>query len=133
MRMRTWRGRIWAARLGLLALALNALVPIHLAFDIAEALEAPQCSAHAEVDNGKRRLLALLVGHHDASGKSDEHSKHHACPVCSALGSLAAFAPPVSMALSAPAPEDLPTAHFLVQTERFGTPAAYRSRAPPVT
>ena len=48
MRMRMWRGKIWAAQLGLLALALNALVPIHLAFDIAEALEAPQCSAHAD-------------------------------------------------------------------------------------
>jgi hypothetical protein len=131
--MRTWRGRIWAARLGLLALALNALVPIHLAFDIAEALEAPQCSAHAEVDNGERHLLALLVGHHHASGKSDEHSKHHTCPVCSALGSLAAFAPPAATALSAPAPATLPTAHFLVQTERSGPAAAYRSRAPPLT
>ena len=133
MRMRTWRGRIWAARLGLLALALNALVPIHLAFDIAEALEAPQCSAHAEVDNAEWHVLALLAGHHDANGKSHEHGKHHACPVCSALGSLAAFAPPAATALSAPAPATLPTAHFLVQTERSGPAAAYRSRAPPLT
>jgi hypothetical protein len=132
-RLRTWRGRIWAARLGLLALALNALVPIHLAFDIAEALEAPQCSAHAEVDNGERGLLALLSGHRHADGKSDEHGKHHTCPVCSALGSLAAFAPPAATALSAPAPAALPTAHFLVQTERLGALAAYRSRAPPLT
>ena len=133
MRLRTWRGRIWAARLGLLALALNALVPIHLAFDIAEALEAPQCSAHASVDNGERHLLARLAGHRDANGKSDEHGKHHACPVCSALGSLAAFAPPSETALSAPLPAALPTPHFLVQTERFGARAAYRSRAPPLT
>jgi len=134
MRLRTWRGRIWGARLGLVALALNALVPIHLAFDIAEALEAPQCSAHhTEVDNAERHLLALLAGHHDANGKSDEHGKHHACPVCSALGSLAVFAPPAATALSAPTPGDLRTAHFLVQTERIGAPAAYRSRAPPLT
>jgi hypothetical protein len=132
MRMRTWRGRIWATRLGLLALALNALVPIHLAFDIAEALAAPQCSAHAEVDNTAHRLLALLSGHHGANGKSDEHGKHRACPVCSGLGALAGFVPPASIALSTPAPGDLPTAHLLVQTERFGAPAAYRSRAPPL-
>ena len=41
MRMRMWRGRNWAARLGLLALVLNALVPVHLAFDLAEAFEVP--------------------------------------------------------------------------------------------
>jgi hypothetical protein len=131
--MRILRGRIWAARLGLLALALNALVPIHLAFDIAEALEAPQCSAHAAADNAERGLLAFLSGHRHADGKSDEHSKHHACPVCSALGALATFMPPAAAALSIPAPADLPKAHFLVQAERFGAPAAYRSRAPPLT
>jgi hypothetical protein len=131
--MRTWRGRIWTARLGLLALALNALVPIHLAFDIAEALEVPQCSAHAEAYGAERRLLALLSGHHGANGKSDEHNKHHACPVCSSLGALAVFAPPAPTALSIPAPADLPTAYILVQTECPGAPAAYRSRAPPLT
>ena len=130
--MRTWRGRIWAARLGLFALALNALVPIHLAFDIAEALEAQQCRAHAHVDSPERQLLALLIGHRHANGKAEEHSKHHACPVCSALGALAGFVPPASTGFVAPAPADLPAAHFLVQTERFGTPAAYRSRAPPL-
>jgi hypothetical protein len=131
--MRTWRGRIWAARLGLLALVLNALVPIHLAFDIAEALEAQQCSAHAQADNGERQLLALLIGHHHANGKAEERTKHHACPVCGALGALAGFVPPASMALLIPAPANLPTAHFLAQAERFDVPAAYRSRAPPLT
>jgi Protein of unknown function (DUF2946) len=131
--MRIWRGRIWAARLGLLALVLNALVPIHLAFDIGEALEAPQCSAHAQVETPERQLLALLSGHHGANGKSDEHGKHHACPVCSALGALLGFVPPASAELSAPAPADLPTTHFLAQTEHFHVPAAYRSRAPPLT
>ena len=133
MRLRTRRGRIWAARFGLVALALNALVPIHLAFDIAEAIAGPQCSAHAEVDNIAHRLLALFSGHHSANGKSDEHAKHHACPVCSGCGALAGFVAPASTVLPAPGPAALPGAQFLVQIERFGAPAAYRSRAPPLT
>ena len=86
MRARPWRGRIWAARLGLLALALNALVPVHLAFDLAEAFEPAQhCGTHVEAGGAERRLLAMLSGHPEADGTSDEHGKHHACPVCGAL------------------------------------------------
>ena len=133
MRARQWRGRIWAARLGLLALALNALVPVHLAFDLAEAFEPEhQCGVHAEVGGAERRLLALLSGHRDADGKSEEHGKHHACPVCSAIGSLAAFAPPAPAALSFPLPVGLPVAQSVIQAERVGAPAGYRSRAPPL-
>ncbi len=133
MRARKWRGTIWAARLGLLALALNALVPVHLAFDLAEAFEPTHlCGTHVEVDSAERRLLALLSGHREADGTSDEHGKHHACPVCSALGALAGFAPPAPTALLAPFPVGLPTAHSVIQAERVGAPAAYRSRAPPV-
>jgi hypothetical protein len=133
MRARKWRGTIWAARLGLLALALNALVPVHLAFDLAEASEPTHlCGANAEVDSGERHLLALLTGHRDADGRPEEHSKHHACPVCSAIGSLAAFAPPPPVALSVPLPAGLPAALPLIQDEPVGAPGAYRSRAPPV-
>jgi hypothetical protein len=133
MRARNLRGRIWAARLGLLALALNALVPIHIAFDLAEAFAAPApCSAHAEGDDGERHLLGLLTGHRDGDDKSDEHGKHHACPVCSALGDLAGFAPPAPAVLSAPLPSGLPAAPFVIQAERVGATAAYRSRAPPI-
>jgi hypothetical protein len=133
MRARKWRGTIWAARLGLLALALNALVPVHLAFDLAEAFEpAHQCGTNAAVDNGERQLLALLSGHRDADGKSEGHGKHHACAVCSALGSLAAIAPPAPAALSLPLPAGLPASHSVIQAERVGAPAAYRSRAPPL-
>jgi hypothetical protein len=133
MRARQWRSRIWAAGLGLLALALNALVPVHLAFDLAEAFEPTHlCGANAEVDNGERQLLAMLSGHRDAEGKSEEHGKHHACPVCSAIGSLAAIPPPAPAALSFPLPAGLPAAHSVIQAERLGAPAAYRSRAPPL-
>ena len=133
MRLRQWRGRIWAARLGLLALALNALVPVHLAFDLAEVFApAQQCGAHVEVDGAERSLLELLSGHRETDGTSDEHGKHHACPVCSALGALAGFAPPAPMALLVQVPAGLPVALFVTQAERVGAPAAYRSRAPPV-
>jgi hypothetical protein len=133
MRARQWRGRIWAARLGLLALALNAMVPVHLAFDLAEAFEPAQhCGAEVEIGGAEQRLLALLSGHREAGGASDEHGKHHACPVCSALGALAGFAPAAPTALFALFPEGLPTAHSQIQAERCGAPAAYRSRAPPV-
>ncbi len=133
MRARQWRGRIWAARLGLLALALNALVPVHLAFDLAEAFEpAQQCGTHVEAGGVERRLLAMLSGHPEADGTSDEHGKHHACPVCGALGALAGFAPPAPTALLALFPVGLPTAHSVIQAERAGAPAAYRSRAPPL-
>jgi hypothetical protein len=133
MRSRQWRGRIWAARLGLLALALNALVPVHLAFDLAEAFEpAPPCGAHVEAGGAERGLLALLSGHRETGGTSDEHGKHHACPVCSALGALAGLAPPAPTALLALFPIRLPTPHSVTQAERADAPAAYRSRAPPV-
>ena len=133
MRARQWRGRIWAARFGLLALALNALVPVHLAFDLAEAFEpSQQCGSHVEVGGAEQRLLALLSGHREADGTSDEHGKHHACPVCSALGALAGLAPPAPTALLALFPAGLPSAHPVIQSERVGAPAAYHSRAPPV-
>ena len=123
----------WAARLGLIALALNALVPVHLTFDIAEAFgPAQQCGAHVEVGGAERRLLALLSGHPEADGKSHEHGKHHACPVCSALGALAGFAPPALTALLVPVSVGLPVALFVIQAERVGIAAAYRSRAPPL-
>jgi hypothetical protein len=133
MRVRQWRGTIWAARLGLIALALNALVPIHIAFDLAEALEPshPRC-AHAKSGGAERQLLAQLVGHREAGDKSDGHGEHHRCPVCSALGALAGLAVPAPTALAVPARVALPAALPISESEPFGPPAAYRSRAPPL-
>jgi hypothetical protein len=134
MRAKKWRGTVWAARFGLVALALNALVPIHIAFDLAEAFEpAKLCGVHAEVDGAERRLLALLSGHRDADDKSDEHAKHHECPVCGALGALAGFVAPALTALSVPASAKLPSAVAVIQAEPARAPAGYRSRAPPLT
>jgi DUF2946 family protein len=125
-----------AAWFGLLALALNALVPIHIAFDLAEALEAAESQpAHREPDGAERRILALLTGHHEEHGKSDEHGKHHgaiACPVCSTLGALGGFALPLVVALPLPPPADLPATATLIAGEPGASPLAYRSRAPPL-
>jgi len=132
--MRGRRTRIWATRLGLLALAINALVPVHLAFDLAEILgRSAQCDAHAEVDGVERNLLAVLSGHRDAHGRSDEHGKHYACPVCSALGAFASFAPSAPSVLWMPPPARLPAVSCVVQSARIAVSAAYRSRAPPIS
>ena len=88
---------MWAAWLGLLALAVNALVPVHLAFDLAEALAPARHSAGEEAGSAERHLLALLSGYREAESPADEHGKHehghrdhHGCPVCSAFGALTA-------------------------------------------
>ena len=135
MRGTMWRGRVWAARLGLLALVLNALVPVHLAFGLAEAFEpAHLCGARIAAGNVEQHLLALLSGHRDADGKSDERGKHHgtACPVCSSLGSLTGLAQPSPTALPVPLPAGLRATLSVIEGESRGAPAAYRSRAPPL-
>ena len=57
-----------AAWLGVIALSLDALVPIHLAFDLAHTFETGthrEASSPAEHDFSWR-LLALVTGHQDA-------------------------------------------------------------------
>jgi hypothetical protein len=125
---------VWAARLGLLALVLNSLVPIHVAFDLAEALApAHHRSAHTHA-GADRQLLALLVGHRHAGGRHHDHGKGHgnACPVCSALGALTGLAAPAPVALSAPDTIGQAASLPIVQSKPVGTPAGYRSRAPPI-
>lgn len=124
--------------LGLVALSLNALVPIHIAFDIADALK-PNRAEHAgfhDHHHGGRHLLAELVGHRHAGGGSGGHSDHRHldCPVCGSLGTLAGFAAAPGAALSTPflveAPPELAAASGVLIG---AAPAAYQSRAPPVT
>lgn len=134
MQVKRWRARIWSTRLSLLALTLNALVPVHLAFDLAEALRPACQAAHEEADSAERHLLALISGHREAECQADEHGRHghhHECAVCSALGTLVGLAAPALVIFPAPAPAALPTALRLDQYKAFGTFAGYRSRAPP--
>jgi ABC-type phosphate transport system permease subunit len=128
--------RRWAVWLGLFALVLNALVPVHLAFDIAEALgTAPQHGAQAEAHSAEWRLLARLMGHRKGDGKSCGHGKDHkaACPVYGALGTLTGFALTAPIALPITLPIAIATALPVPERALRAAPAAaYRSRAPPV-
>lgn len=126
-----------AAWLGVIALGLNALVPIHLAFDLAHAL-APERHHHdAAADRDfVQCLLSLLTGHHDEAdhdGPAKGSHHHDGCAVCGAIGTLAGLAPATAVVglahpalVHAAAP---PTVQLGAQ--HAASPAAYRSRAPP--
>lgn len=129
----------WAAGLGILALVVNALVPVHLAFDLAEAVGSAHphgvhFHSHSHARSAEWSVLARLSGHSEPHGKSHEHGKGHAtaCPTCSALGALAWFAPAAVLALPVPPPVALPVVLAAISDEPFSVALAYRSRAPPV-
>jgi DUF2946 family protein len=124
MRLRKLRRQGWAAWLGMLALGLNVLVPIHLAFDLAAAYGAAP----------ERHLTAEAGGDRQSGDPADREDGHHRpdCPVCSALGSLAGLAPAAAPTFAAP----LRFATAIVVAATAGPHdavrvAAYRSRAPP--
>jgi Protein of unknown function (DUF2946) len=124
-----------AAWLGVIALSLNALVPIHLAFDLAHAL-APDGHEDAAPDHDfVRCLLTLVIGHHDDDADHPPGHKHHHdnCAVCGAIVTLVGFASATVMQLAAPV---VAYAIALSPTE-FAVPVstlfpAYHSRAPPI-
>jgi hypothetical protein len=128
-----------AVWLAVLALALNALIPIHLALDLGEALGA----AHRRAPDGARhgiewRLLALATGHEPGDGrpagdgKPDGDGHGPACPAFGALGALGGFALVAPPMLPAPAVVAAPAAPAAIAEEPDPVPAAaYRSRAPP--
>jgi len=129
---------MWAACLGLLALAVNTLVPVHLAFDLAEALAPARHSADEEVGSAERHLLALLSGHRETESPADSHGKHehghrdhHGCPVCSAFGALTGLALPAPVLLPIADTTGLTAALPATEIEPADTPVGYRSRAPP--
>ena len=141
MRPSWLRLRAIAAWLGVIALSFDALVPIHLVFDLAHAFET---GTHREPSSTAKhdftwRLLTLATGHNDedapSGGKTGGHGKHHHadCPVCSSLGTLAGFAPAATAPLSVPIRVETPILLATIASEPPGAPAtAYRSRAPPI-
>jgi hypothetical protein len=126
-----------AAWLSVIALGLNALVPIHLALDLADAFEAggQQKGISAGEHGVEWRVLALVTGHDEADGKADGHDEHHHhadCAVCSALGTLAGFAPAAAAKFLIPVAVDASPVLATIHSEPHDAPpAAYRSRAPP--
>lgn len=130
-----------AAWFGVIALSLDALVPIHLAFDLAHAVEHRshrQDSGIAEHDLSSC-LLALVTGHHDEDARpgdgTKDHGKHHHadCAVCGSLATLAGFAPASAVLLAVPIHIDVPMLRAAAETaRRADCTAAYRSRAPPI-
>ena len=135
MRPNRLRLRVAAAWLGVLALGLNALVPVHLAFDLANAAagqhqqsDAPRDFLHA--------LLTLVIGHHDPDGgESSDKSRHHdECAVCGAAATLAGFALAAAVLFSTPVIAGRSALRTpCAQAPRKAAVAAYRSRAPPLT
>jgi len=126
----------WAACAGILALALNAFVPIHLAFDLGEALAPAHRDAAAPEDHGVQwRVIAALIGHdaHDAD-ETDDHGHHHdsTCPVIAAFGALTglvtATVPTIAQSIDV-ARIDLPAPVMARPADAPSVP--YRSRAPP--
>lgn len=127
------QGRAIAAWLGILALLLDALVPIHLAFDLVGALDASDTHHADDAHVGpSHELLAKLVGHKSHPGEpGGDHHGRADCAVCAATSVLAAFAAPPPAILPAPAapqPVALATRHTILSG---APPASYRSRAPP--
>ncbi len=123
-----------AAWLAMLALLLDALVPIHLSFDLVDALNASNAHGrHAAVDPS-HELLAKLVGH---EGHPDQHGSDHQhranCAVCSSVSTLAGFAAPLPAILPAPSTAAQPVVLGMRLVALSGAfPASYRSRAPPL-
>ena len=124
----------WGAWFALVALALNALVPIHIAFDLADALTPHAGPMAARPHSPEWRALAVLTGHFEDAAKSHHHGKHRVdCAICSSLGTLAGFASTATVVLPLPVafPAMLPAAARAEELAR--TPAAaYLSRAPPL-
>jgi hypothetical protein len=140
--MRPLRLRVGAiaAWFGVVALALNALVPIRFVYGLAFGfVDARECG-HYEGQAVARQdpgwwVLALLTGYDETRDPSHAHKGLHpaAGAICGVVGSLADFVPAAATATPSPlrfaelrrspaASENLPSGTVA---------AAYWSRAPP--
>jgi hypothetical protein len=124
----------WAVWLAIVALGLNALLPVHLALDLGEACGTIQPGAPAAQSPGLVwRLVALATGHDAGDGKPDADSHRPACPAFGALGAIGGFAEVAAPALPVPAAAPAPPLFAAIAAAPDRAPAAaYRSRAPPL-
>jgi len=116
---------------------IYVLVPIHVAFDLAESTQTPQqLEAASKTRSLAWRALALLTGHHIDRADSDDHGGHRVpCPVLSAVATTLAasvtVAPPVLFA----SVWDVIRTWLVTEDDFQVTPpplAAYQARAPPI-
>lgn len=123
------RAGLGAAWLGILALSLNLLIPIHLILDLGDVRD-DEPSSPIQADN----FLAALVGHREGGGElpGGDH-RHVNCAVCGTLAALTGIAPTAGIAL--PMPGVTPAIVRAPAGIGYPTPAPpppYRSRAPPL-
>jgi hypothetical protein len=123
-----------AAWLAMVALLLNALVPIHLSFDLVDALNASHVHGGHVTVAPSHELLAQLVGHEGHAHQHGRDRHHHTdCAVCGAASTLAGFAAPPPAMLPAPNTAAQPVLLTLGCAAFAGSfPTPYRSRAPPL-
>jgi hypothetical protein len=131
LRLRSFRHIGFAAWLGLVALAINAYVPVHLAYDVSSAISA------AADEHGSDHHAGHAHHHHDdGEAPGGDHPSHPAghrdCQVCITVyagGSVGLLA-----VLDAPRPTAAAPwiDAALAGAERpIECPASYVSRAPP--
>ena len=130
-----------AAWLGVIALSLDALVPIHLAFDLAHAFNAAAHRGHATAaeHDFSWRLLALVTGHNDEDAPSGGKAAAAASTTTRIVRSAVRSAPLPAL----PRPPlfryrfrfaiEAPVQIAALDSAPHAAPAvAYRSRAPPI-
>jgi hypothetical protein len=133
MGLRGFRKLREAAWFGLLALCIQAYIPVHLANDIAHAVEdvlaadawlldAPAAAAVAAHDDGEPSHSG---GH--------SHPSHRDCALFLAAPGASAFVLPVLLELRQPAVATTAVAIAFTEAVRATPcPASYASRAPPL-
>ncbi len=124
-----------AGWLGLLALAIQAALPLVIAVEISLAAGAGKDSVFELCEYGHLHAVAP----HDADDAPGTPHHHHdgddgaICPICIALHASPVFTAPASLALPLPVVREIATA---LPEMRRAPPllalTAYRSRAPPL-
>jgi hypothetical protein len=123
----------FAAWLGLLALAVQSLIPVLLAAEIEVASTQSGKSVFTLCPFGHIHVAQGAAGDGKAPASTDDEDQGTVCPICIALQAAPPFTAPPPVAL--PLPAALPLEIVLAEARPSATnvtTAAYRSRAPPL-
>ncbi|MGO8917459.1 MAG: DUF2946 domain-containing protein [Stellaceae bacterium] len=132
MRWRRQRSAI-AAWLGLVALAIQGVVPLLVAVEISLAAGAGEDSVFEICEYG--HLHAATPHEERAPGQSHHHDGDDGalCPICIALHASPVFTAPTTLALPLPVVREIASAvPEMRRSLRLVALVAYRSRAPPI-